>query len=113
MRILVIEGSESSLKLMKVFLLRWNISGEFFSNSQDALKFFEPGRFDLLITNFGKNGEGPALIRKIKEIQPGIKIICLTGYNAREVREACLAAGCDSFLSKPFGLDEFRWECRD
>jgi len=47
--------------------------------------------------------DGAAVIAKLKQINPKVKIIAMSGLPTN--REAALAAGADTFLSKPYTLD--------
>jgi len=42
--------------------------------------------------------------RRIKEINPNIKIIIQTAYVLDHTEDECFTAGCDAFLAKPISL---------
>ncbi len=45
---------------------------------------------------------GYEAIKEIKRLNPKIPIIALTACALVEDRQACISAGCDSYISKPF-----------
>jgi len=52
------------------------------------------------------DGDGLALISRIREKQPGCRILMLTALDAVDDRIQGLDAGADDYLTKPFNLDE-------
>ncbi|MBG0791998.1 response regulator transcription factor [Methylocystis sp. H62] len=52
------------------------------------------------------DGDGLELIPRIREKQPGIRILMLTALDAVDDRIEGLDAGADDYLTKPFNLDE-------
>jgi len=64
--------------------------------------------FDLIITDYSLNDiTGTALIKKVKEVQPGIKSILISGSiipDEGKIRRL----GIDAFIEKPFKLDILR-----
>ncbi len=60
---------------------------------------------DLLITDVMMPGmDGPELIGKMREIQPGIKVLCISGYSEGELRDKIADDTDVHFLAKPFTL---------
>jgi len=55
---------------------------------------------DIMMPNMG----GIPLTRRLKQINPKIKVIAMSGWLAN--REAALDAGADIFMCKPYALDE-------
>ena len=64
--------------------------------------------FDLIITDYSLNDiTGIVLIKKVKEVQPGIKSILISGQiipDEGKIRRL----GIDAFIGKPFELDVLR-----
>jgi CheY-like chemotaxis protein len=50
--------------------------------------------------------DGFEATRQIRKINPEILIIALTADARNEIKEECLAAGMNDFITKPFKLDE-------
>jgi len=72
----------------------------------DLLK--EYGRpVDLLLTDVMMPGmDGPSLIEKVREIQPGVKVLCISGYSEDSLRQRITTDKDVHFLAKPFNLKE-------
>jgi len=64
--------------------------------------------FDLIITDYSLNDiSGIILIKKVKEVQPGIKSILISGQiipDEGKIRRL----GVDAFIEKPFEMDALR-----
>lgn len=68
---------------------------------------------DLVITDFLMPGtNGMDFLKKIKEKYPSLPVIMMTAYGEKEVVIEALRNRCDSFIEKPFTLDELLCEVR-
>lgn len=70
------------------------------------------GQFDLVLMDVQMPGvSGYEATRQIREMERGtarhIPIIAMTAFAMAEDRERCLAAGMDSYISKPIKIREF------
>jgi two-component system, sensor histidine kinase and response regulator len=54
------------------------------------------------------DGEGPAVIERLRAAQPGVRIAVMSAYGADDVREQAQAAGAGPFLDKPVLPDDLR-----
>lgn len=76
------------------------------TNGAEALALFEPGRFDLIITDFEMPCmKGDELAARIKKTSPAQPVLMVTAYAER------LSNGgnpCDAILDKPFQLRDLR-----
>ncbi len=67
-----------------------------------------PDVIDLLITDVVMpNMDGPTLVRAVTRLQPGIRIIYMSGYAADVFRKGGERTEEVHFLPKPFGLKQF------
>jgi CheY-like chemotaxis protein len=58
---------------------------------------------DLVLIDFMMPGmKGDEVFRQLKSIDPGAKVLLMSGYNVEKEREAILSLGFDGFLKKPF-----------
>jgi DNA-binding NarL/FixJ family response regulator len=72
------------------------------TNSIDeALQYFEETEFDILISDFNLvDDNGLDLIRKVKKIYPGLKIIVLSMHDEAHLAEEIIKEGVDGYLLK-------------
>ena len=109
-RILVVDD-ESDLTLFYRMSLEYHgFKVETFNDSRKALSNFKPNYYDLAILDIKMpNMDGFELYRKIKEIDPNVKVCFLTASELyyKEFREKEYnALDKDLFIRKPIGNDE-------
>ena len=70
---------------------------------------------DLLITDVVMpKMDGPTLIRRVRDLRPDIKVICISGYAEDKFRERIDADGDTiHFLAKPFSLKQLAGKVKD
>ena len=106
--ILVAEDQVINRKVIKQFLERKNWSVEVVENGQEAVEMLQkhPRRFSLVLMDVQMPVmDGFEATRKIRENEAGIKthvpIVAMTAHAMKGDKEKCIAAGMDSYLSKP------------
>lgn len=76
------------------------------SDGQEAVEMVSEQNFDVVILDLEMpkmNGiQAAKAIRKLPEVSDKLRIIAMTGHALQESRDACVEAGMDGFLSKPF-----------
>ncbi len=82
------------------------------TTGQEALRLAQRQRFHLAFIDAKlPDAEGVELARRIREVNPGISIVLVSGYfygDDPEVLQASAAGVISGFLSKPFLHDEVR-----
>jgi CheY-like chemotaxis protein len=75
-------------------------------SSDEAMEILNKGKVDLILMDISINGikNGLELTKELKESKdfPHIPIIAVTAHAFVEDKQNALAAGCDSYLAKPF-----------
>jgi two-component system, cell cycle sensor histidine kinase and response regulator CckA len=73
-----------------------------------------PGAVDVLVADVILDySDGPAVVRRIKYLQPEARLLFISGYGLDDLKrrglldEADLAPGCAEFLQKPFDAADF------
>ena len=75
----------------------------------EALAVFEPGKFDLIFTDyFMPVMKGDELAAEIKRQSPKQPIVMITAFPEKLQTSDCPLGGIDSFICKPFELDTLR-----
>ncbi|MEO6260656.1 MAG: ATP-binding protein [Thermoanaerobaculia bacterium] len=74
------------------------------SSGEEALDLLSRRRFDLVLMDVQMPGiDGLEATRRFRGSEAGghMMIVALTAHTTREIRDACLEAGCDAVLAKP------------
>ena len=82
-------------------------------NADEALSIIrdDKPRIDLVITDYSMPGtNGLELLKKIRETHQTLPAIMMTAYSDKELVIDALHHRCDSFLEKPFTLEELMRE---
>jgi DNA-binding NarL/FixJ family response regulator len=101
--ILIVDDNAVFRQVLKDLLLSElpDVSLEEVGGSEEALQKASESAPDLILTDIRLHrGSGLDLIRRVKNVNPGVAVIVITDYDAPEYREAALTAGADNFLSK-------------
>lgn len=108
--VLVAEDEPVNMLLISEVLLKMGFSVIKASNGKQALELLASHRPTVILMDVNMpemDGlEATRLIRGLPEPQRHIPIIALTAGAMKEDRERCLGAGMNSFISKPFRLEE-------
>ena len=105
LRILVVDDEPSVGDIVKMLLNADGHEVDATSSGKEALTMFEPGRYDLVFTDYAMPGmRGDQLATAIKSCAPGQPVVMITGH-AGTVPES---PDVDLVLGKPFMLDDLR-----
>jgi two-component system cell cycle sensor histidine kinase/response regulator CckA len=64
---------------------------------------------DMILPDMG----GGDTYDRLKEINPGIKVLLASGYDIDHQARDLLERGCDGFIQKPFNMDELLKKTRE
>jgi signal transduction histidine kinase/CheY-like chemotaxis protein len=111
LRILLAEDNEVNRKIAIAFLTRRGHSIDVAENGQQAVELAQRESFDLILMDVQMPVMGgfdaTRIIRERERESPRhIPIVALTARAMKGDREQCLAAGMDSYLTKPFRAEE-------
>jgi len=74
-------------------------------NGQEALTLFEKGGIDVVLTDVMMPGmDGIELLKRLKQKEPTIVVIVMTGFAEKDVILNALKEDADDFISKPLNL---------
>lgn len=74
---------------------------------ESGVEKFKEGGFDLVMLDLKmKKLSGIETLEKLKEIDPFISVIILTGYGTLETAQKAIRLGANDYLSKPFDVVE-------
>jgi|GEM_PF-2030268 len=105
--ILLVEDEEMALKALTSLLERKGFKVYPANSPLFAIKIAEKHRIDLLITDVVMpEMNGVQLSRKLKEKNPSLKVIFMSGYPADIVAKDGKLKSVENYLRKPFSLDQ-------
>jgi CheY-like chemotaxis protein len=103
-RVLVVEDDSVNQQVIDLFLKKMNLTPTFAGDGEAAIATATTDKFDIVLMDCQLPGiDGMEATRRIRQKigdQP-LPIVALTANASTHVREACLAAGMNDFLSKP------------
>jgi CheY-like chemotaxis protein len=107
--ILVVDDEPFVCEAVKMMLAFDGHIVETANNGKDALKIFEPGKYDLVITDFSMPVmRGDELAATIKARAPAQPIVMITAYAEVLQTSGNPLVGVDFIISKPFLLENLR-----
>jgi signal transduction histidine kinase len=75
------------------------------SDGLEALRVFEQGGIDVILTDvMMPKMDGIELLRRLKEIEPTLVVIVMTGFAEKDIILNALKADADDFITKPLNL---------
>ena len=109
MNILVVDDEAEQLDSLRVGLKsrRFNVFEAL--NAEDALKRLNhgPEKIDIVITDYAMPGmNGMELLKKLREKNKTLPVILMTAYSKKDLVVDALRNSCNSFIEKPFSLDQ-------
>ena len=115
LHILVAEDHEPNRRLAKLMLESLEQRADFAGNGLEAVEAWERSDYDVILMDCqmpgmdGFEATGEIRRREAARTQGGarrVRIIALTANAVKGDRERCLAAGMDSYLSKPYTMEQ-------
>jgi len=110
-RILLVEDTAVNQRLGEMLLAKQGYQVSIAADGEQALEAWLDGDFDLILMDMqmpvlnGIDATRAIRLREAEEARRRIPIIALTANALAEDRDACLAAGMDDFIAKPFRAD--------
>jgi DNA-binding NarL/FixJ family response regulator len=101
MRCLIVDDDESPRALMEVLLSRAGHRATAVPSGDAALEAVRHDSFDVAIVDMEMPGRGgAATIASLRALEPGLRILVVSGYDDRRRVMAALEAGADGYLLK-------------
>ena len=109
LQILVVDDEPTVRDSIKMLLEHFGHTVQTADNGAAALALVEPGRFNLVITDYFMHGmKGDELAALIKAREPGLPIIMATAFVDELKASGKLNGNVDDLLIKPFSLTDLR-----
>ena len=107
--VLIAEDAKMNRKLIKKYLEKLNIEGQFAVNGEEALKKLKQNQYQLMFLDIQMPiMSGMEVLEQLKKNNGDIDtiIVALTANVMKGDREKYIEAGCDDYLSKPISLGD-------
>lgn len=106
-KILIVDDEERYRHLLLSRLKRKNYDLQEAEDGKKALKIAQLQNIDVALVDVKMPGmNGIEVLTKLKEIDPNIEVLILTGHGNIDTAIAAMKAGAYDFLSKPYKLSE-------
>ena len=113
-KIIVVDDEDIVLSLVRDALEDAGYQIELANNSRLALQKMEREHFDFILTDIRMpECDGLELARKVREINPSIGVIFMTGYANLNTAKDAIKEGAYDYIMKPFELNEMRQAVRN
>ena len=105
--VLIIDDEEIQLQSLKTFLSKRKFNVFTSRSGEDGIRLINENLIDIVLTDFKMPGmNGFEVLRKTKEINPGIDVVVMTAFGTIENAVSLMKAGAFDYLIKPIDLDE-------
>lgn len=105
--VLVVEDNELARDALRMLLQVTGHQVSVAGSVAEALTVARHGRPDLLLVDLTlPDGDGLEIVRELVVEENPPTFVALTGHDAREVADRCIAAGCISVIIKPVSSKE-------
>ncbi|MDD5537418.1 MAG: response regulator [Candidatus Omnitrophica bacterium] len=104
-KILVVDDELEGRETVANFLRRRGFAADVALSGEECLEKIKQKTFDLVLLDISLAGmDGLLTLKRIKEINPNIKVIMSTGLVSSEVMEQARSLGAADYLMKPFNF---------
>ena len=108
--ILVVDNEDAILFAVRRYFVRAGFDVDCAHELEEAEALAALNEYQLVIADLSlsEHGstEGLEILRYVRHLRPGTRIILLTAYGSSSIEKEALRRGCDAFLRKPKPLDE-------
>src|SRR5215216_3007690 len=108
-KLLVVDDDSDIVQVLKLGLLKNRFLVSAFTNPEEALQSFKSNSesYCLMLSDIRMPGlSGMQLARKVKEVNPGVKVVLMTSFEIRdnEFSKVFPSTHVDGFVQKPIGI---------
>jgi DNA-binding NtrC family response regulator len=108
-RLLVIDDEQDVREMLEFVLSEGGFEVETVDGGLAAVAIVRARRFDVVITDMKMPVmDGLQTLTALKEIDPTIEVIVVTGYASEQTAAECVRRGAYGYLRKPFEVEDLR-----
>ncbi len=105
MRILIVDNEQAILVCLKTFLETPEMVIDTAGTLENAMRLIKLKDYDCVISDIRLRGsvgeEGLDILKFIKKRRPDTRVIIMTGYDKKEIKQKACSLGADSYFEKP------------
>lgn len=106
-KILLVDDEREFVQTLSERLLMRDLGSAVAYDGESALEVVREDEPDVMILDLKMPGiDGIEVLRRVKDTQPEIEVIILTGHGSEADRETCLQLGAFAYLQKPVDVEE-------
>lgn len=106
-RLLIVDDKEQMREVLRKFLLAEGYEVETAENASEALRKFEKGNIDLVLSDIRMPGmDGNELLAQILQFDKNAIVILMTAFGSIESAVGAIKQGATDYISKPFQMEE-------
>lgn len=106
-KLLIVDDKEQMREVLRKFLLAEGYEIETAENASDALKKFQKGNIDLILSDIRMPGmDGNELLAQILQFDKNAIVILMTAFGSIEAAVGAIKQGATDYISKPFQMEE-------
>lgn len=106
-KVLIIDDDPAFCLMLKTFLTKNDFDAERVLSARESLKTLKEDTFDIVLTDFRlPEKDGIELLKEIKQINPYIPVILMTGYGDIKTAVKAMKLGAYEYVTKPINPDE-------
>ncbi len=107
LRVLVVDDEEELVSALVERLTLRGFQAKGVTNGADALAYLEGAACDVVLLDVKMPGIGGLeVIKRIKEQQPSLEVVLLTGHSSAQDAERGTTLGAFDYLMKPVKIDD-------
>ncbi len=108
-RALIVDDEETVREILSGFLESFGFETVCAQDGEEALQIYKKGTFDIVISDMMMpNMGGMDLLNELKQIDPDVIFILITGYPSMESAIAAIKMGARDYITKPFNIEEIK-----
>lgn len=106
-KLLIVDDKEQMREVLRKFLLAEGYEIETAENASEALKKFQNGNIDLVLSDIRMPGmDGNELLAQILQFDKNAIVILMTAFGSIEAAVGAIKQGATDYISKPFQMEE-------
>jgi CheY-like chemotaxis protein len=105
-KVLLVDDEREFVQTLSERLMLRDMGSAVAYDGESALKLVHEEEPEVMILDLKMPGiDGIEVLRRVKETQPGIEVIILTGHGSETDRQTCMSLGAFAYLQKPVDID--------